>query len=84
MLSLLQTILMYLAVGFAEWAIALQRTKYVAQERRVPLILIVFVENVLNLFVLQRLVSSNDWYIIIAYSAGASIGALMVSRKIKK
>lgn len=71
----------YLVVGCAEWWLALQRTLACARGQRARLVSLVFVENLLGLWVLSVFVRSNDWWVALAYSAGGAVGAYLVARK---
>lgn len=76
---LLLNLLMYFAVGFGEWALAIRRTSACANGETSILVLIVFIENLVGLWVLSSFIRSNDWYIAIVYSVGGALGSLMVS-----
>jgi len=77
-------LLLYLVIGLIEWYLALRRTLACARGERYLLIILVFFENLLGLFVLQNFIVKNDWFIAVSYSLGASLGALIVSIKTKK
>lgn len=82
-MNLLPTVALYVVVGFIEWYLALRRTLAVTRNEKVLLITIVFIENLLGLWVLQNFIRSNDWWIAISYSIGGAVGALMVCNKSK-
>lgn len=71
----------YLVVGCVEWYLSLRRTLACARGERAILITIVFIENILGLWVLSNFIHTNDWIIAISYSIGGSAGAYLVSRK---
>jgi hypothetical protein len=77
-------LLLYLGVGLVEWYLALRRTLACARGETILLVLIVFIENVLGLWVLSSFITQNNWLIAIAYSIGASLGALVVALRNKK
>lgn len=78
-MSLLVTVLLYALVGLVEWGIALLRTWSCAKGKIVPLVILVFLENLLGLIVLSTFIRDNNWGIAVAYSVGGALGALIVS-----
>ncbi len=78
-MNLLPTMLLYLAVGCGEWYLALRRTLACARGEKTVLVCIVFIENLLGLWVLSNFVRTNNWLLAVSYSAGASAGALLVA-----
>ncbi len=80
-MSLLPTMILYLAVGCGEWYLALRRTLACARGERVLLVVIVFIENLLGLWVLSNFIRTNNWFLALSYSAGAAAGALIVAMK---
>jgi len=78
-MELLLDVLMYVAVGFGEWYLALRRTLACARGEKVLLVGIVFIENLLGLWVLSNFVRSNNWALAFCYAGGASLGALFVA-----
>ena len=83
-MSLLMSIVVYLLVGCAEWYLALRRTLACARGEKVLLVSIVFIENLLGLWVLSNFVRTNNWSLALSYSGGASAGALLVAAKTQK
>jgi hypothetical protein len=77
-MNLLQ-ILLYLGVGCSEWYLALRRTLACARQEKALLVGIVFIENLLGLWVLSSFVRTNNWFLAISYASGASLGALLVT-----
>lgn len=75
--------LLYVGIGCLEWALALRRTLAVARGERSLLVVIVFIENLVSLWVLSKFIITSDWLIAICYSIGGSLGSLMVVRKNK-
>ena len=51
---------------------------------RTVLVFIVFIENLLGLWVLQNFIRNDDWLIALSYSVGGALGALLVSFSIGK
>jgi len=41
--------------------------------------MIVFIENLLGLWVLSNFIKNDDWYIAICYSIGGALGALVIA-----
>lgn len=80
-MSLLLTALLYLAVGCGEWYLALRRTLACARGEKALLVFLVFIENLVGLWVLLNFVRTNDWILAVCYAAGGSAGALIVMRK---
>ncbi|HLB73118.1 MAG TPA: hypothetical protein VJJ98_03785 [Sedimentisphaerales bacterium] len=80
-MSLLLNIVLYLAVGCGEWSLALRRTLACARGEKTILVLIVFIENLLGLWVLSNFIRTNNWLLALSYAAGASAGALIVALK---
>jgi hypothetical protein len=80
----MMNLLLFCVIGIIEWVLALKRTLACARGEKITLIIIVFLENILSLWVLQYFIMSNNWYVALAYSLGASIGALFVIGKEKK
>jgi hypothetical protein len=78
-MSLLVIGLLYVFVGLIEWALALSRTIMCARGKIVPLVILVFLENLLGLIVLSTFIRDNNWGIAVAYSVGGALGALIVS-----
>ncbi len=78
---LLINLLVCAGVGFVEWALALRRTLACAKGETSLLVGIVFVEQLLGFWVLSRFLVTGSWLVAVAYSIGAALGALMVSRK---
>ena len=80
-MTLLMNILLYVAVGFAEWYLALRRTLACARGEKTLLVCIVFIENLLGLWVLSNFVRTNNWFLAFSYSAGGALGALLVAMR---
>ncbi|MBN1360619.1 MAG: hypothetical protein JW993_08505 [Sedimentisphaerales bacterium] len=80
-MSLLTNVVLYLVVGCAEWYLALRRTLACARGEKLILVSIVFIENLLGLWVLSNFVRTNNWSLALSYSGGASAGALLVAMK---
>jgi hypothetical protein len=78
-MNLLLAMILYLTVGCGEWYLALRRTLACARGEKTVLICIVFIENLLGLWVLSNFVRTNNWLLAICYSAGGSAGALLVA-----
>jgi len=79
-MSLLLTMTLYLAVGCGEWYLALRRTLACARGEKALLACLVFIENLVGLWVLLNFVRTNDWILAVCYAAGGSAGALIVMR----
>jgi hypothetical protein len=71
--------ILYLTVGCGEWYLALRRTLACARGEKTLLVCIVFIENLLGLWVLSNFIRTNNWVLAVCYSAGASAGALIVA-----
>jgi hypothetical protein len=78
-MSLLPAMILYLTVGCGEWYLALRRTLACARGEKTVLVCIVFIENLLGLWVLSNFIRTNNWLLAVCYSAGASAGALIVA-----
>jgi hypothetical protein len=78
-MNLLLNILLYLAVGCGEWYLAVRRTLACSRGEKGVLVLIVFIENLLGLWVLSNFIRSNNWLLALSYAAGASLGAFLVA-----
>jgi hypothetical protein len=78
-MSLLPVMILYLTVGCGEWYLALRRTLACARGEKTLLVCIVFIENLLGLWVLSNFIRTNNWLLAVSYSAGASAGALIVA-----
>src|SRR5512136_1722950 len=78
-MNLLLTMAIYLLVGCGEWYLALRRTLACARGEKVLLVSIVFIENLLGLWVLSNFIRTNNWTLALCYSAGASAGALIIA-----
>jgi hypothetical protein len=78
-MNLLLTMTLYLTVGCGEWYLALRRTLACARGEKTLLVCLVFIENLLGLWVLSNFVRTNNWLLAVCYSAGASAGALIVA-----
>ena len=79
-MNLLLTILLHVVVGGGEWFLAICRMMATARGETTMLVSLVFIENIVSLWVLSRFIISNDWGIAIAYATGGSIGAWLVMR----
>lgn len=78
-MSLLPVVMLYLSVGCGEWYLALRRTLACARGEKLVLVSIVFIENLLGLWVLSNFVRTNNWLLALSYAAGGSAGALIVA-----
>jgi len=78
-MNLLLAMILYLTVGCGEWYLALRRTLACARGEKTLLVCIVFIENLLGLWVLSNFIRTNNWVLAVCYSAGASAGALIVA-----
>jgi hypothetical protein len=78
-MSLLLSMAIYVLVGCGEWYLALRRTLACARGEKVLLVSIVFIENLLGLWVLSNFIRTNNWGLALCYSAGASAGALIIA-----
>ncbi len=78
-MNLLLAMILYLTVGCGEWYLALRRTLACARGEKTVLVSIVFIENLLGLWVLSNFIRTNNWLLAVCYSAGASAGALIVA-----
>jgi hypothetical protein len=78
-MSLLLSMVLYLTVGCGEWYLALRRTLACTRGEKTVLIGIVFIENLLGLWVLSNFIRTNNWLLAVCYSAGGSAGALIVA-----
>lgn len=78
-MNLLPTMILYLSVGCGEWYLALRRTLACARGEKTLLVCIVFIENLLGLWVLSNFIRTNNWFLAFSYSAGAAAGALIVA-----
>ena len=78
-MSLLPAMILYLAVGCGEWYLALRRTLACARGEKAVLVCIVFIENLLGLWVLSNFVRTNNWILALSYSTGAAAGALIMT-----
>ena len=80
-MNLLLAMILYLSVGCGEWYLALRRTLACARGEKVLLVSIVFVANLLGLWVLSNFIRTNNWFLALSYAAGAAAGALLVAMK---
>ncbi len=80
-MSLLLKLLIYAVVGSSEWYLALRRTLACARGERSLMVTIVFLENILGLWVLANFVRESDWAVAISYSVGGALGALLINAK---
>jgi len=78
-MRLLLRLLIYSAVGCGEWYLALRRTLACARGEKVVMVVIVFTENLLGLWVLSNFVQTNNWALALCYAGGGSLGALLVA-----
>ena len=78
-MNLLPAMILYLAVGCGEWYLALRRTLACARGEKTVLVVIVFIENLLGLWVLSNFVQTNNWLLALSYSTGAAAGALIMT-----
>jgi hypothetical protein len=77
-MNLLPAMILYLSVGCGEWYLALRRTLACARGEKTVLVCIVFIENLLGLWVLSSFVRTNNWVLALSYSTGAAAGALIM------
>jgi hypothetical protein len=78
-MNLLPAMILYLAVGCGEWYLALRRTLACARGEKALLVFIVFIENLLGLWVLSNFIRTNNWFLALSYSTGAAAGALIMT-----
>jgi hypothetical protein len=78
-MSALLDILLYLSVGCGEWYLALRRTLACARGEKALLVCLVFIENILGLWVLSNFVSTHDWGLALCYASGSALGALLMA-----
>ncbi len=78
-MSLLLDILIYLAVGCGEWYLALRRTLACARGEKVQLVSLVFIENILGLWVLSNFIRTSNWLLAVCYASGSALGALIIA-----
>jgi len=83
-MNLLLSIVLYIAVGCGEWSLALRRTLACARGEKTILVLIVFIENLLGLWVLSNFIRTNNWLLAFSYAAGAAAGALIFTMNTDK
>ena len=83
-MSLLPAMILYLTVGCGEWYLSLRRTLACARGEKTVLVCIVFIENLLGLWVLSHFIRTNNWFLALSYSAGGAAGALIVAMKSDK
>lgn len=77
----LWTIPLYLSVGLVEWGLALRRTLACARGERWLMASLVLAENLLGFFVLSAFMEQRDWLVVLSYSFGGSVGALLVGKR---
>ncbi len=78
-MNLLPAMILYLTVGCGEWYLALRRTLACARGEKTVLVSIVFIENLLGLWVLSNFIRTNNWLLALSYSTGAAAGALLMT-----
>jgi len=78
-MSLLLDILIYAAVGCGEWYLALRRTLACARGEKVQLVSLVFIENILGLWVLSNFIRTSNWLLAVCYASGSALGALIIA-----
>jgi hypothetical protein len=78
-MNLLLAMVFYVTIGCGEWYLALRRTLACARGEKTLLVCIVFIENLLGLWVLSSFIRTNNWLLAVCYSAGAAGGALIVA-----
>jgi len=78
-MNLLPAMILYLAVGCGEWYLALRRTLACARGEKTVLVSIVFIENLLGLWVLSNFIRTNNWLLALSYATGAAAGALIMT-----
>jgi len=78
-MNLLPAMILYLAVGCGEWYLALRRTLACARGEKTILVSIVFIENLLGLWVLSNFIRTNNWLLALSYATGAAAGALIMT-----
>lgn len=72
-------ILLYAVIGCGEWYLALRRTLACARGEKVQLVCLVFIENILGLWVLSNFIRTSDWLMAICYASGSALGALIIA-----
>jgi hypothetical protein len=78
-MNLLPAMILYLGVGCGEWYLALRRTLACARGEKTVLVSIVFIENLLGLWVLSNFVRTNNWLLALSYATGAAAGAVIMT-----
>lgn len=74
-------LLLYFGISLLEWYLALRRTLAVTRGEKTILVIIVFIENLLGLWVLSNFITSQNWALAIAYSIGGACGSLLACPK---
>jgi hypothetical protein len=80
-MNLLLQMLLYVTVGCGEWYLALRRTLACSRGERTTMVVIVFFENLLGLWVLSNFVRNDNWILALAYSSGGAAGALLMGMR---
>ena len=80
MMNLLWMSLLYVLVGCGEWYLSLRRMLACARGETALLCTLVFVENIVGLFVLSNFVQTGNWTIAVSYSIGGSLGSFCVMK----
>ena len=78
-MNLLPAMILYLTVGCGEWYLALRRTLACARGEKTVLVSIVFIENLLGLWVLSNFIRTNNWLLALSYATRAAAGALIMT-----
>lgn len=84
MTQFLLQLALYFTVGFIETFIYTQKTYWIAQNRSKAASILVFFESIIYLFIFFRLLNDlpGNYFILIAYALGNSIGTYINLEKV--
>lgn len=84
MIKTLGLVVLYFALGFAEWYLATIRTWAIAQKRALQAAAIAFLEECLGIFVFVYVIFNKDqWWLLIFGVFGGAVGVYIGTRRSK-
>jgi hypothetical protein len=83
-MNLLVDILLYGAIGFGEWWLAIRRLSAMIDLQIYLAPALVIIESLLGYYVINRFITDNDWVIVVSASVGAGLGTYVELLRRKK
>jgi uncharacterized protein YebE (UPF0316 family) len=74
-------ILAYFVAGFCQWSLATLRTWYIAKDKPKMVAVVVFVEEIVTVFVVAYVIlNPKQWWLLLSGAFGGAIGSYVCLR----